>query len=256
VNLAQPWLAPRLIEGVQGAFAGSGSVKWKPDFSFKVQELSLHAGKAHLDISADVNRAASETSANLDARVPLAACEDLVEALPHGLAPLASQVRLDGTLSLHTSVKFDTARPSATDVQWNLANGCRVRSVSASVAPDQFREPFILEVPDERKVMVKRAFGPGTADWVALADMTTHLSNAVLVCEDGGFLRHNGFDAQAIRNSIRENLIQGRFARGASTVSMQLTKNLYLRREKTFSRKLQEAVLTLVVEQSFNLWRG
>jgi membrane peptidoglycan carboxypeptidase len=75
------------------------------------------------------------------------------------------------------------------------------------------------------------------------------METAVLICEDGAFLRHRGFDEEAIRNSIRENFKAGRFVRGASTISMQLAKNLYLSREKTLSRKLQEAVLTELLEQ-------
>jgi membrane peptidoglycan carboxypeptidase len=75
------------------------------------------------------------------------------------------------------------------------------------------------------------------------------MDTAVLICEDGRFYAHNGFDQEAIRNSIRENLKAGRFMRGASTISMQLAKNLYLPRDKTLSRKLQEAVLTQLLEQ-------
>ena len=73
---------------------------------------------------------------------------------------------------------------------------------------------------------------------------------AVLTTEDGAFpLRHHGFDHEAIRNSIRENLRRKKFVRGASTISMQLAKNLYLDRGKNLSRKLQEAVLTMYLEQ-------
>jgi hypothetical protein len=251
LGLVQPWLAPRPVEGIQAAFSGKGDLKWKPDFELNVRNLSSSFGKARVEITAQLQRRSNETLASMNLDLPLAACEDLIEALPRGLAPLASQVHLDGTLALQSAVRFDTAHPNAAEVRWKLANACRVKSANPAVSPDRFRAPFILEVPDEHKVYVQRAFGPGTPNWVAFADMSSHLPNAVLVCEDGGFFHHAGFDGQAIRNSIRENLVQGRFARGASTVSMQLAKNLYLRREKTFSRKLQEAVLTLLLEQSF-----
>jgi membrane peptidoglycan carboxypeptidase len=75
------------------------------------------------------------------------------------------------------------------------------------------------------------------------------MQTAVLTTEDSGFRRHGGFDMEAIRNSIRENLRSGKFTRGASTLSMQLAKNLYLDRGKTVSRKLQEVVLTTYLEQ-------
>lgn len=251
ISLQQAWLAPRLVEGIQGSFAGAGSVRWQPGFDLAVQELSLVLGKAHVDLAGQLERKDSETSGQVECRVPLAACSDLVDSLPRGLAPLAALVQLDGTLSLQAGLKFDTAHPNATDVKWNLANACRVKLADPSVSPMRFREPFILEVPDEHGAMVKRAFGPGTPNWVPFSEMSAHLSSAVLVCEDGRFYDHAGFDSQAIRSSIRDNVAQGRFARGASTVTMQLVKNVYLRREKTLSRKLQEAVLTTLVESTF-----
>jgi membrane peptidoglycan carboxypeptidase len=72
------------------------------------------------------------------------------------------------------------------------------------------------------------------------------------VCEDAHFWEHRGFDARAIESSIRDNIKAGRFVRGASTISMQLAKNLYLGRQKTLSRKLQEAVLTVLIEQDLS----
>jgi hypothetical protein len=252
LSVRQPWLASRTVSGIRAEFAGNASVTWNSGTSLRIDDWSLQMGRARVEVNADIRRSGRETSAKIDVSVPLAACEDLVESLPDGLAPLASQVRLDGTLALHAGVNFDTEHPQRTDAKWELSNGCRVRTASALVSPQRFREPFILEVPDASGAMVERAFGPGTPNWVPYAEMTKHLSSAVLVCEDGRFFHHNGFDSQAIRNSIRDNLLHGRFMRGGSTISMQLTKNLYLRREKTVSRKLQEAALTLLLEQSFS----
>jgi membrane peptidoglycan carboxypeptidase len=82
--------------------------------------------------------------------------------------------------------------------------------------------------------------------------MSRHLESAVLICEDSRFHAHGGFDFQALENAIKDDLKQGRFARGASTVSMQLAKNLYLGKEKTLGRKLQEALLTMLLEQQLD----
>ena len=92
-------------------------------------------GQARLDISADIRRTNQETRAKIDLNVPLAACEDLIESLPSGLAPLASQLKLDGTLTLQAGLSFDTAHPERTDAKWELANGCRVRAASPLVSP-------------------------------------------------------------------------------------------------------------------------
>jgi membrane peptidoglycan carboxypeptidase len=72
---------------------------------------------------------------------------------------------------------------------------------------------------------------------------------AVTTTEDGGFRYHGGFDKGAIKSSIRDDLTAKRFIRGASTISMQVAKNLYLARDKNLSRKLQEAILTVYLEQ-------
>ena len=75
---------------------------------------------------------------------------------------------------------------------------------------------------------------------------------AVLTTEDGGFPRHHGFNRSSIRSSLIANLKARRFVRGASTITMQLAKNLFLSREKTLSRKLEEVVLTDYLEQTFS----
>jgi hypothetical protein len=144
LSLQQPWLASRTVEGINGSFSGSGEVTWKSDYVLKISELSLSMGQARLNVTADIRRTANETRANIDMSLPLAACEGLIESLPSGLAPLAGQVRLDGTLALHAGIRFDTAHPTQTDARWELANGCRVREASPGVAPERFREPFIL----------------------------------------------------------------------------------------------------------------
>jgi membrane peptidoglycan carboxypeptidase len=107
-------------------------------------------------------------------------------------------------------------------------------------------------VKDATGRIVSIETGPGSAGWTPLPAISPHMETAVLVCEDGRFFRHKGFDREAIENSIKENLKAGRFVRGASTISMQLAKNLYLSFDKTLSRKLQEAVLTTVLEQELS----
>ncbi len=74
--------------------------------------------------------------------------------------------------------------------------------------------------------------------------------NAVVHREDGGFFQHRGFSSGEIRGALVRNVSEGRFAYGASTISMQLAKNVFLAREKTLVRKLQEVVLTWWIEQS------
>ena len=91
--------------------------------------------------------------------------------------------------------------------------------------------------------------GPGAPGWIRYDDLPRTMEIAVLVCEDGGFFHHRGFDFRAIEKALRDDIVAGRFLRGASTISMQLAKNLYLSREKTLARKVQEALLTMLLEE-------
>ena len=74
------------------------------------------------------------------------------------------------------------------------------------------------------------------------------LTHAVVTNEDGGFFRHRGFNTEAVKQSIAENLRAGAFKRGAGTITMQLARNLYLGHQRTLARKMQEVVLAWVLE--------
>ena len=84
--------------------------------------------------------------------------------------------------------------------------------------------------------------------YVPLDYITPHLMHGVLTTEDGTFFSHEGFNIDAIRSAMERNLEEGSFVRGASTISMQLVKNLFLSGRKTIARKLQEAVLVWLME--------
>jgi monofunctional biosynthetic peptidoglycan transglycosylase len=76
--------------------------------------------------------------------------------------------------------------------------------------------------------------------WVPYARISPQLTRAVLVTEDSAFWQHEGIDFDQIRESVETNLKKGEFARGASTITQQLAKNLYLSPSKNPLRKLRE----------------
>lgn len=90
---------------------------------------------------------------------------------------------------------------------------------------------------------------PGSNTYVKLNNIAPSLRKAVLVTEDSAFYEHNGFDLKELKNSLETNLEKGRFARGGSTITQQLVKNLFLSKEKTLQRKFMEALITLRVER-------
>jgi len=159
-------------------------------------------------------------------------------------------MRFAGSLSAKGHARFEGGQIEKTfDVAWDGNLSCRVLEAPESIRVANFRKPFPKLVYTPEGAEKTMTFGPGTAEWVPYSAISKFMSVGALVCEDGRFHRHHGFDQEAIINSLRENLLAGAFKRGASTITMQLAKNLYLSREKVLARKLQEAVLTLYLEQ-------
>lgn len=90
---------------------------------------------------------------------------------------------------------------------------------------------------------------PGSKDYVHLSQISTYLQKSVVLSEDSTFWNNQGFDFQEMQNSFKQNLEQGKFARGGSTITQQLSKNLFLSKEKTLSRKLLEAIITIRIDK-------
>ncbi len=88
--------------------------------------------------------------------------------------------------------------------------------------------------------------------WVPLYNISPHLIHAVIVSEDGTFYEHGGVDWYELEESIEKNLEKGKAARGGSTISQQLAKNLYLSTSKDPLRKLKELVITLRMERQLS----
>lgn len=86
--------------------------------------------------------------------------------------------------------------------------------------------------------------------WISLEDMSRWLPQAVVASEDNLFLEHSGFDFQQIKKAIEENKTRKK-ARGASTISQQTAKNVFLWPGHSFIRKGLEAYFTFLIEQ---LW--
>ena len=88
-----------------------------------------------------------------------------------------------------------------------------------------------------------------THRWVPLSRIPRHVIDAVVVAEDGTFYEHQGIDWYEVQESIEKNLDEGRMARGASTITQQLAKNLYLSTSKDPVRKVKELLITLLLER-------
>src|SRR5688572_20445480 len=84
--------------------------------------------------------------------------------------------------------------------------------------------------------------------WVPYRRISLHLKQAVIAAEDAKFSEHSGFDWDAMKKAHERNLREGEIVRGASTITQQLAKNLFLSTDRTWWRKVQEAAITAMLE--------
>lgn len=89
-------------------------------------------------------------------------------------------------------------------------------------------------------------------NFVSLDDIPVNVRQAIVAVEDSRYFSHHGFDVEGIMRASLVNLQNGEIEEGASTITQQLVKNLFLNEERTFSRKLEELVLALDMEAHYS----
>ena len=90
-----------------------------------------------------------------------------------------------------------------------------------------------------------------TQKWVTMRNISPNIIKAVLIGEDDGFYHHDGFDVKGMENAIERSIKNGTLA-GGSTISQQLSKNLYLSPSKNPIRKIKEAIITWRIEKTLS----
>lgn len=85
-------------------------------------------------------------------------------------------------------------------------------------------------------------------EWTPYAHISPHLKRAMIAAEDARFLEHNGFDWDGIKQAWERNRRERAIVAGGSTISQQLAKNLFFSGKRTWWRKGQEAVVTVMLE--------
>jgi len=89
-------------------------------------------------------------------------------------------------------------------------------------------------------------------EWVPYERISAHLKRAVVAAEDARFLDHEGFDWDAIQKAMQKNEQRGKVVAGASTISQQLAKNLFLSGSRSWLRKGEEAAITWMMERTLS----
>jgi len=97
--------------------------------------------------------------------------------------------------------------------------------------------------------------GPKNRRWISSSRIPSEMKWAVIVAEDSNFYKHEGIDVKAIKEAIKYDLEKKSMARGASTITQQVAKNIFLTREKSLTRKIKEVYLAWRMEQELTKGR-
>jgi hypothetical protein len=247
-SILQPRLSRETLRGLTLGVSGRGLVT---SGSVRLDDAQVTLGTTRLGLHGNVEQDDSHLRASLAFDLPTVACQDLATSVPQGLMPTVRTMRFGGAFGARGRVAFDTKNLDALELEYAIDDRCRAAEVPNAVSRERFATAFTHVITHPDGTLGEARTGPGSGNWTELGGISPYMPVAVLTTEDGSFFRHHGFNHTAIRQSLVANVKARKFVRGASTITMQLAKNLFLVREKTLSRKLEEIVLADYLEQVF-----
>ncbi|MXV49841.1 penicillin-binding protein [Pedobacter sp. HMF7647] len=174
--------------------------------------------------------------------------QQLFDSFPQGMFESLEGVKVAGKLQYDLNFYLDTTDPD--NVQFDSRmnqKGFRVVSYGKTDL-SKINGTFVYTPYEYGKPMRDITIGPSNRDFTPIGNISSNLKNALLTAEDPSFFSHHGFVEESIRKSIATDFKEKSFKRGASTISMQLVKNVYLNRQKTMARKIEEILITWMIE--------
>ena len=191
-----------------------------------------------------------DTTYALKLDIPEMKAQDFIDALPKGLFLNFEGMQAEGSFDYRLQFFFNKNQPKdiVFDSQFHKTNLKITKYGAANLS--KLNAPFVYQAIEDGKPQRAIVVGESNPNFTPLESISPYLRNAVLTMEDPSFFSHNGFISEAFKQSIIKNIKAKKFARGASTISMQLVKNVFLTREKTLSRKLEEILLVYILENN------
>jgi hypothetical protein len=209
--------------------------------------LQLNKIKIHPYIAYET---AQDTVYKLKVAIPKTKAQDFINSLPDGLFTNFQGMEADGTFDYYLDFQYNINKPKELVFDSKLKKKnlkiTKYGTANLNKLNSEFVYRAIIEDVLQRPVLV----GNANPNYISLEQISPYLQKSVLTTEDPFFFSHRGFINEAFKQSIIKNIKTKKFSRGASTISMQLVKNVFLTREKTLSRKLEEILLVYVLENN------
>ena len=248
VNLSAERIAAVPVRDISLGIAGRGH--WSPvERRLEIETGSFSLGKARAAVKGAVELTSDHYAFDIDANLPATPCTDAVRSIPNDLLGDMALTQFRGNIAGKLRFQTDSRDLDKTVLNVDITDRCDFVVVPVIADLSRFAKPFLHSVTEPDGATFEMETGPGTEAWTPIEAMSPYFVHAVLVHEDPGFFTHHGFSLINIRNALVRDLRERRYAVGASTISMQLVKNVFLHREKTLARKIQEVLLTWWTER-------
>lgn len=181
-------------------------------------------------------------------RKPWFPAEELFSSLPKDLFGNLEGIRVSGQLAYQFLLDIDFSRLDSLKLESELKEkGFRIQSHGKANLGKMSGE-FEYTAYENGQPVRTFPVGPSWEHFMSLDSIPQRLQMSVMQSEDGAFFHHRGFLPDAMREALVYDLQKHRFARGGSTISMQLIKNVFLNRNKNIARKLEEALIVWLIE--------
>jgi hypothetical protein len=191
-----------------------------------------------------------DTIYKLKVNIPKMKAQDFISSLPDGLFTHFQGMEAEGTFDYNLDFEYNKNKPNDLVFDSNLKKEnlkiTKYGEANLNKLNGEFVYRAIIDNVLQRPVLV----GAANPNYTPLDQISPYLRKCVLTTEDPSFFSHHGFINEAFKQSIVKNIKTKKFSRGASTLSMQLIKNVFLTREKTLSRKLEEILLVYILENN------
>jgi hypothetical protein len=240
-------IAPEPVRHIAFSLHGAADITPSAD-RITVSSLDLTMGAARATLAGTIEWADDHYLFDGRVALPRTSCEDAVHAIPRDLLGDTASFHFTGDLAGAITARIDSRDLPHTTLQIQVADGCTFTSWPAMADTARFAGEFDHHVEEPDGTTFEMTTGPGTEAWTPISEISPFLVHAVLAHEDAGFFEHAGFAPWAIREALIRDLTAGRYVAGGSTITMQLVKNVFLHREKTLARKIQEVLLTWWLE--------
>lgn len=248
---SSPRIAPHPVRRI--AFGASGTADWDPiTRRLEVASATITAGDARATLFGSLEWPDDHYLVDVTVALPPTDCDTAVGAIPADLLDEMGAFSFSGQIGARARAHIDSRDLDASTLDIRVADGCQFETAPALADVRRFQAPFTHRVVEPDGTIFEMETGPGTVNWTPIREMSPFFVQAVLGHEDGAFFQHQGFSTSSIRSALIRNLRAGRYVYGASTITMQLVKNVFLRREKTLARKAQEVLLTWWIESTMS----